>query len=48
MPTGPETEKTHTTDPTTIFVLVCLVIFIPSFLVTTGELMVDLGVGVVE
>ena len=33
-----------TTDRTPIFVLICLVIFIPSFKVTTGELMVDLGV----
>ena len=34
-----------TTDPTPIFVLVCLVIFIPSLALTTGDIMVELGVG---
>ena len=36
-----------TTDPTPIFVLVCLIIFIPSLALTTGYLMVLLGVVVV-
>ena len=34
-----------TTDPTSIFVLVCFFISIPSLSVTTGDLMVYLGVG---
>ena len=41
-------EGMKMTKQTTIFVLVCLVISIPSFLVTTSELMVDLVVVVVE
>ena len=37
-----------TTDPTPIFVLVCFFNFTPSTIVRTGELMVDLGYGILK